>query len=150
MGGWKDEKSHRENDASGNGSLERNPVRSPDMTRRVRMGASKNHPTWTASHRGSAPDQMFQMPSTARREPGESGPRIGVEGANVSLNSTTRQGGRVKTDSCSKKKIGVKTRVVDEGSGASGSFFTSKQHESPFSEVPQSGQHFNLWLGVSP
>ena len=35
---------------------------------------------WTARTGSTCPDQMFQIDNNARREPGESGPRIGVAG----------------------------------------------------------------------
>ncbi len=96
----------------------------------------------------NTPAQIFQISSSARRSPGESGPRIGVDGANGISTANSVHGGKpasgVSTQNhTSDRKIG------EPGSGASGSFFKSRQQELP-SSPSQSRQHFDFSESESP
>ncbi len=120
-------------------------------TRRTFPGGAAKKATLTMDGftRGNTPDQIFQTPSSARRARGQSGPRIGADGTSGCGTSVTGHGGKHTSNVANQKETGNR-RIGDEGLVASGSFFTSMQQESPFSDDPQSGQHLTLPLEVSP
>lgn len=92
--------------------------------------------------RSDTPDQIFQTPSSARHSQGESGPRIGADGVNRWSTSVTGRGG-THTSKGTRPKNTSERKIGAEGSGASGSFFTSMQ-QWPSSLPSQPGQHLGF------
>ena len=114
-----------------------------------RKKGTNGHPKMDDRNRSICPDQMFQIDNNARREPGESGPRIGVAGKCAdSTHVTGHLGTAMRASSSQQTRDGKTTGPVCIS--ASGSLFKSRQQVSPSSVSPQSGQHLSLCVEVSP